>query len=60
MKKLCIACFLFTSLLANRETCPIPPTTVAIEPLGLLAGCVDVATGAYIGSTIEVTVNCHE
>ncbi|MBS0622885.1 MAG: RHS repeat-associated core domain-containing protein [Verrucomicrobia bacterium] len=60
MKRFIIACLLFTSLFANRETCPIPPTTVAIEPLGLLAGCVDVATGAYIGSTVELTVNCHE
>ncbi|MBS0622789.1 MAG: hypothetical protein JSR80_07515 [Verrucomicrobia bacterium] len=60
MKQFLLTCFLFTSLIANRETCPIPPTTVAVEPLGLLAGCVDVATGAYIGSTVEVTVNCHE
>ncbi|MBS0621622.1 MAG: hypothetical protein JSR80_01525, partial [Verrucomicrobia bacterium] len=56
MKKLCFACFLFISLAANRDACPIPPQAVFDEPLGLIAGCVDVVTGAYVGSRAEVTV----
>ncbi|MBS0622260.1 MAG: hypothetical protein JSR80_04820, partial [Verrucomicrobia bacterium] len=60
MKSFLIACFLFISLAANRDACPIPPMTVAIEPIGLIHGCVDVVSGAYIASTAEVTVNCHE
>ncbi|MBS0622387.1 MAG: hypothetical protein JSR80_05470, partial [Verrucomicrobia bacterium] len=60
MKKLCLACFLFISLAANRDACPIPPQAVFDEPFGLIAGCVDVATGTYVGSAAEVTVNCHE
>ncbi|MBS0622733.1 MAG: hypothetical protein JSR80_07230, partial [Verrucomicrobia bacterium] len=60
MKSFLIACFLFISLWGNPETCPIPPMVVAVEPLGLVNGCVDVATGAYIASTAEVRVNCHE
>ncbi|MBS0622628.1 MAG: hypothetical protein JSR80_06695 [Verrucomicrobia bacterium] len=60
MKKLCLACFFFITLAANRDACPIPPQAVFDEPLGLIAGCVDAVTGAYVGSTAEVTVNCHE
>ncbi|MBS0622582.1 MAG: RHS repeat protein [Verrucomicrobia bacterium] len=60
MKNFLLVCFLFISLAANRETCPIPPTTVTVEPWGLLAGCVDVATGTYVGSQVEVAVHCHE
>lgn len=59
MKHLLVASFLFASLFANQES-PIPPMSSAVESIGMLAGCVDVASGAYVGSKPEVTVNCHE
>ncbi|MBS0621759.1 MAG: RHS repeat protein, partial [Verrucomicrobia bacterium] len=60
MKKLLLLSFLSISLLGNRETCPLPPVGVSLEPLELIEGCVDVVSGAYIASVAEVVVNCHE
>lgn len=60
MKNCFLLLLLFIPLFANEDSSPIPPMSSGVESIGIFADCIDVVTGAYIGSKPEVTVNCHE
>ena len=55
-KYLLTALFLTTALWGEISA----PGTTAVDPLGLVHGCVSVLTGDYIETQPDVVVNCHE